>query len=296
MRVNHNIASMQGQGALFNNNRAISKNLEKLSTGLRVNRASDDAAGLAISEKMRTQVKGTAQAKKNAMDGISALNIAEGAANEISSILQRMRELSVQSSTDTLTDTDRGYTNQEFEQLTEEIDRITTVTKFNGKSLIDTAAGSARLGGLGGVATGGSALWIDANATVGADSLTITIDTLSTNDLGTSAAVATATSLGAAGIGSQTGAVDAIIVIDEAIGSVNAMRADVGSFVNRLESTINNLTVSNVNQQAAESQIRDVDFASESAAFSKNQILSQASTSMLAQANQRSQGVMSLIG
>ncbi len=285
MRINHNISSMTTQGALYQANRATSGNLEKLSTGLRVNRASDDAAGLAISENLRAQVKGANQARRNAEDGISALNIAEGAANEVSSILQRMRELAIQSSTDTLTDNERKFTNQEFKQLSSEIDRLADVTNYNGMKLIsgDSTATGGRLGG----GTTGSALWIDANSTVGTDSVTITIDTLSAGSTGldvSSQDVSTAAT-------AQT----AISKIDDAIGSVNSMRASVGSYVNRLEHSVNNLLVSETNQQAAESQIRDVDFANESSNFTKNQILTQSATSMLAQANAKSQSVLSLL-
>jgi len=276
---------MTTQGSLFKANRATSKNLEKLSTGLRINRASDDAAGLAISENLRAQVKGTSQAKKNALDGISLLNIAEGAANEVSSILQRMRELSVQSSTDTLTDTERAFTNQEFGQLSDEIDRIAEVTNFNGQKLISGDSASSRFGS----GSTGSTLWIDANDKVGADSLTVTIATLTT---GTTSGL----KIGDSSLSTQSSAQAAITALDGAISSVNEMRSDIGAFVNRLESTINNLTVSNTNQQAAESQIRDVDFANESSQFTKNQILSQSANAMLSQANQSTQGVLQLLG
>lgn len=282
MRINHNISSQVAQGSLFTNNRAVSKDLEKLSTGLRINRASDDSAGLAISEGLRAQVKGTSQAKKNALDGISLLNVAEGAASEVSNILQRMRELAVQSSTDTLTNTERGYTNQEYKQLSEEIDRIASVTNFNGQKLLSSAS-SNRFG----AGSTGSVLWIDANDQVGQDSLTITIDTLTANSSGLN--------VSAISLSTQSGAASAITKLDDAISSVNGMRSNVGAFVNRLESTINNLSVSNTNQQAAESQIRDVDFAEASADFSKNQILTQSANAMLAQANQAGQGVLSLL-
>jgi len=284
MRINHNISSMTTQGSLFSNNRMVSGNLEKLSTGLRINRASDDAAGLAISENLRSQVKGTSQAKKNAQDGISLLNIAEGAANEISSVLQRMRELAIQSATDTLTDTERSFTNQEFKQLSQEIDRIATVTNFNGQKLLTNDSSAPRFGG----GTTGSTLWIDANDQYGTDSITVTIDTLSTDSNG-------GLSIADSVLASQSTAASAITALDGAIGSVNEMRSNLGAWVNRLESTINNLTVSNTNQQAAESQIRDVDFAYESSQFAKNQILTQSATAMLSQANQTSQGVLALI-
>ena len=282
MRINHNISSMHTQASLVKTNRDVSKNLEKLSTGLRINRASDDAAGLGVSEQLRTQIKGTDQAKRNALDGIAAINIAEGAAGEISDILQRMRELSVQASNDTLTSVERTYTNQEFSQLIGEIDRIAKVTNYNGQNLLSDTS-SNRFG-----TTGSNVLWVDANATVGQDSVTITINTLTTGSTGLN--------ISDDNITSQTGAVAAITALDSAIDSVNKMRADLGAYVNRLEHAINNLDVSNVNQQAAESLIRDVDFANETAKFSKNQILTQSGTAMLAQANQISQGVMQLLG
>ena len=283
MRINHNISSMITQGAIFKTNRALSKSLEKLSTGLRVNRASDDAAGLAISENLRTQVRGAAQAQRNALDGIAALNIAEGSMNEISDILQRMRELSVQSANDTLTSTERGYTNQEFDQLTDEINRIASVTNYNGKELISDNTTAAERFGLG----TGSVLWVDANETVGEDSVTITIDTLTTNAVGLD--------IDSLAIDSQTGAVSAISDLDVAISSVNTNRANVGAMVNRLEHAVNNLMVSETNQQSAESNIRDVDFAKETAEFTKNQILVQSATSMLEQSNMIQSTVLSLV-
>ena len=284
MRINHNISSMTTQASLFQADKHLSRNLEKLSTGLRINRASDDAAGLAISENLRAQVAGAGQARRNAQDGISVLNIAEGAANETSAILQRMRELAVQSATETLTDTERAYTNQEFKQLNSEIDRIAKVTNYNGLKLVSSDTGSkGRLGS----GSKGSALWVDANDTVGTDSITITIDTLSTDTKGLS--------ISDDSIASQSAAKTAITALDGAINSVNSMRANIGSYVNRLEHTVNNLLVSQTNQQAAESQIRDVDFASETSDFTKNQILSQSATSMLSQANAKSQSVLGLL-
>lgn len=290
MRINHNISSMTTQASLFKTNRDLSKNLEKLSTGLRINRASDDAAGLGVSENLRTQIKGTNQAKRNALDGIAAINIAEGAANEISEILQRMRELAVQSSNDTLTSTERAYTNQEFGHLINEIDRIATVTNYNGQELISSNGGS-RFGqkGLSSAATTGSALWIDANNSYGFDSITITIDTLSTEAV-------TGLGIGTSILSTQTAARAAISALDTAINNVNTMRSNMGAYINRLEHAINNLDVNNTNQQSAESLIRDVDFASETAVFTKNQILTQSATAMLSQANTLPQSVLQLIG
>jgi len=292
MRINHNISSMITQNSLFSVGREMSKSLERLSTGLRINRASDDAAGLGVSENLRTQVKGTAQAKRNAQDGIAAITIAEGAANEISSILQRMRELAVQSANDTLTSTERAYTNQEYGQLIEEIDRIAEVTNYNGMKLISTSGTNANerfgIGGSGGT---GSALWIDANDTVGQDSITITIDTLSTTAL----SVNGTDNLGTSTLTSQTAAVASIQALDESIDSVNTMRSNMGAFINRLDHAINNLMISNTNQQAAESLIRDVDFAEETTQFTRNQILTQSGTAMLSQANMLPQGVLQLL-
>jgi flagellin len=284
MRINHNISAMVTQGSLFKVGRSLAKNLEKLSTGLRINRASDDAAGLGVSENLRTQVRGTAQAKKNALDGIAAITIAEGAANEVSAILQRMRELAIQSANDTLTSTERGYTNQEFGHLIEEIDRIAEVTNYNGMDLLSANTDDDARFGFG----TGDVLWVDANETVGSDSITVSIDTLTTDTNGLSISTEVLTS--------QTDAVAALTDLDLAINSVNTMRSNMGAFINRLEHAINNLDVSNTNQQAAESQIRDVDFASETADYTKNQILTQSATAMLAQANVIPQSVLQLLG
>jgi flagellin len=282
MRINHNISAMITQGALYAVNRDMSKSLERLSTGLRINRASDDAAGLGVSENLRTQVLGTAQANRNAQDGIAALTIAEGAANEISAILQRMRELAVQTANDTLTSVERNYTQQEYSALQNEIDRIASVTNYNKQKLISSTS-TSRFGAVG----TGSLLWIDANSTVGTDSITINITTLTTALLG----VATTDT----NLTTQSASVAAISKLDNAIDSVNKMRADVGAYINRLEHAINNLNISNTNQQAAESLIRDVDFAAETSRYTRNQILTQSGTAMLAQANAVPQTVLQLL-
>ena len=282
MRINHNISSMVTQGALGKVSKGLNKSLERLSTGLRINRASDDAAGLSVSEQMRTQVKGIGMAKRNANDGIALLQIAEGAANEISSVLQRMRELSVQSSNDTVTGTERGYIQQEFTALQNEIDRITEVTQYNGQTLIDGGAAS-----FGAVGSGSSVLHIGPNANT-ADEITILIDDIDTAAL----SVDTASS----NVLTHTDSTAALASIDIAIDSVNNMRSDLGAYVNRIEHAVNNLDNQEHNMQAAESLIRDVDFASESSEFTKNQILMQSATSMLSQANMVPQGVLSLLG
>jgi flagellin len=283
MRINHNISSMSAMNSLFKTGRDMNKSLEKLSTGLRINRSSDDAAGLAISENLRAQVRGIAQAQRNALDGTSMLQIAEGAANEISDILQRMRELSIQSANDTLTSVERGYANEEFSNLRDEINRIASVTNYNGVDLISSSTG--RFGSSG--ATTNTSFWIDAGSTIGTDSITITIDTLTTSSLSANLNTSTLTT--------QALARTAIQDIDTAINSVNSTRANIGAYVNRLEHAINNLMVSETNQAAAESMIRDVDFANESAQFTKNQILMQSGTAMLAQSNTIPQSVLSLL-
>lgn len=284
MRINHNVSAMVTQGAVFKSNRSLGTSLERLSTGLRINRASDDAAGLSISENLRSQVRGVGQARRNALDSIGALNIAEGAANEISEILQRMRELAIQSSNDTLTTTERGYTDSEFQSLIDEIQRISDVTNYNGMKLLS----SSTVGGRFGAGSAGSAVWIDANAAYGADSITITIDTLSTNSGGLN--------LTSLNLNTQTAATAAITALSTAIDDVNLVRSNIGSYVNRMEHAVNNLIISESNQQAAESQIRDVDFAQETTQFVRNQILTQSAMAMLSQANMVPSNVLGLLG
>jgi flagellin len=289
MRINHNISAMITQGSLFKVNRDMGVSLERLSTGLRINRSSDDAAGLAISEKLRTQVRGAAQAQRNAQDGIAALQIAEGAANEVSDILQRMRELAIESSNDTLTSVERSYTNQEFQALNDEIERIAKVTNYNGMKLL-SSAGEGRFGNAVTDPSSGSVLWVDANDVRGLDSITVTIDTLS-NANGSGVGIGTV-DLQLTAISS---AILSITTLDLALNSVNKVRADIGALVNRLEHAVNNLLVSQTNQQAAESTIRDADFALETTRFTRNQILMQSATAMLSQANMAQSGVLNLL-
>ena len=281
MRIVHNIPAMITQGMLSKTNRSLQKNLEKLATGLRINRASDDAAGLGVSENLRTQVRGTAQASRNVQDGMAAINIAEGAAGTIADILQRMRELAIQSANDTLTNLERTYTNQEFAALNDEINRVASVTNYNGMKLLE-GAGATRFGNTD------SVLWIDANDARNVDSITVTIETLNNSANGLNTVLLD--------LMAQTSAVDAITTLDFAVDSVNVMRADMGAYINRLESTLNHLANSNTNQAAAESVIRDVDFAHETADYTRNQILIQSGTAMLAQANMVPQTVLQLLG
>ena len=283
MRINHNISSMIGQGALNTQQVSLSKSLEKLSTGLRINRASDDAAGLSVSESLRAKVRGMGRAKSNAEDGIALLQIAEGATGEINNILQRMRELAIQSSTDTMTTTERSYTDKEFGQLMSEITRISNSASYNGMTLLDGAAGS--FGVSGGAA---SVLHIGSGSAASVDRLSITVSAMSLGAVGLSQTT-TAVSTSAT-------AMSALSLIDGAIKSVNTMRSDMGAYVNRLEFAISNLSNQIYNTQDAESRIRDVDFAKETTEFTRSQILTQSATSMLAQANQVPQGVLSLLG
>jgi flagellin len=279
-RINHNISAMITQASLGRSNNALQTSLERLSTGLRVNRASDDAAGLSVSEQLRTQVRGTRMAIKNAGDGNALLRIAEGAANEISAMLQRMRELAIQSDNDTLTSTDRGYLDQEFQALKSEIQRTALTTQYNGVTLIDGAAGS--FGVSGGSA---SVLHIGANNRVGIDTFQVSISSVTIGALGLSTAAITG----------RPGVALAVDQLDNALTSVNAMRSDIGALMNRLDHAVNNLHVSETNMQSAESVIRDVDFAYETTQFTRNQILTQASTSMLSQANSVPQSVLGLL-
>ena len=282
MRINHNISSMIGQGALNTQQTSLAKSLEKLSTGMRINRASDDAAGLSVSESLRSKIRGMGRAKGNAEDGIALVQIAEGATGEINNILQRMRELAIQSSTDTMTTTERSYTDKEFGQLMNEITRISQSASYNGMTLLDGAAGS--FGVSGGSA---SVLHIGSGSSGSVDRISITVTAMTLGALGMSA---TTTS-----VSTSAGALAALSTIDSAVRSVNTMRSDMGAYVNRLEFAISNLGNQLYNTQDAESRIRDVDFAQETTEFTRAQILSQSATSMLAQANQVPQGVLSLL-
>ncbi|MCI4127228.1 flagellin Hag [Bacillus haynesii] len=309
MRINHNIAALNTLNRLSANNGASQKNMEKLSSGLRINRAGDDAAGLAISEKMRGQIRGLEMASKNAQDGISLIQTAEGALTETHSILQRVRELVVQAgNTGTQQGEDLTAIQDEIKALKDEIDGISERTEFNGKKLLDgtfkapadpaaPAAGDKSL-----------VFQIGANAT---QQISVNIEKMSTDALGvkdpadtTGQTMLANQSVGdidvtkfadndadAADVGFDT----QLKIVDSAINQVSAQRAKLGAVQNRLEHTINNLGASSENLTAAESRIRDVDMAKEMSEFTKNNILSQASQAMLAQANQQPQNVLQLL-
>ncbi|MEC1218996.1 flagellin Hag [Bacillus paralicheniformis] len=280
MRINHNIAALNTLNRLSSNNNASQKNMEKLSSGLRINRAGDDASGLAISEKMRGQIRGLEMASKNSQDGISLIQTAEGALTETHAILQRMRELTVQAgNTGTQQTEDLAAIKEEMDALITEIDGISSRTEFNGKKLLD-----------GSYASGTADLTFQIGANAG-QQLTVNIDSMASAQLGTTVTVSALNVTNFA----TTSFDDQLTGIDEAINQVSSQRAKLGAVQNRLEHTINNLGASSENLTAAESRIRDVDMAKEMSEFTKNNILSQASQAMLAQANQQPQNVLQLL-
>ncbi|MCB7071259.1 flagellin [Caldibacillus sp. 210928-DFI.2.22] len=279
MRINHNIAALNTYRQLNAANTAQSKSMEKLSSGLRINKAGDDAAGLAISEKMRGQIRGLDMASKNAQDGISLIQTAEGGLNEVHSILQRMRELAVQSSNDTNVEADRTALNDEFTQLTQELERIKEKSTFNTQDLFKGSSSAVN-------SSGSLVLQVGAN-----EGDVINLD-LTTSGVNLTDIVSTAQS---ASIGSQASAAAAITSINELIETVSSGRSYLGAMQNRLEHTITNLDNASENLTAAESRIRDVDMAKEMMEQTKNSILAQASQAMLAQANQQPQSVLQLL-
>jgi flagellin len=252
------------------------KSTEKLSSGYKINRAADDAAGLAISEKMRRQVRGLTQASSNAQDGISAVQTAEGALNEVHDMLQRMNELAVKAANGTNQSEDQSYIQSEVDALVEEIDRVSKTTTFNESNLLD------------GSWSGGKALQVGTEGTSG-NRISVSIGAMGADGIGISA-------IKQSGVSSQSNAQNAISTIKAAISSVSKQRSDLGAIQNRLEHTINNLDNVAENTQSAESAIRDTDMATEMVKYSNNNILAQAGQAMLAQANQSNQGVLSLLG
>lgn len=279
MRINTNVAAMNTYSRLTAANTAKSNSLAKLSSGLRINKAGDDAAGLAISEKMKSQIGGLTQAKRNAQDGISLVQTAEGALNESHSILERMRDLAVQGANGTLTDNDRASINKELKALHQELTRIATTTQFNTQSLF---------------ATNGAATAKSFTFQIGANekqNLSVSISSMDGTSL-------LGSELDDFNIKIKDGATNSdkmITLIDKAIQTVSDQRADLGAVQNRLEHTINNLTATNENLSDANSRIRDVDMAEEMMTFTKSNILSQAATSMLAQANAMPNSVLNLL-
>ena len=272
MVVQHNLTAMNSNRMLGVTTKSQAKSTEKLSSGYKINRAADDAAGLAISEKMRRQIRGLTQASANAQDGISCVQTAEGALNEVHDMLQRMNELAVKASNGTNMKEDRSYIQQEVAQLTTEINRVAKTTTFNEQNLLN---GSFT----------GKTLQVGSEKATG-NQITISISAMNAGGLGVSGL----------SVSTTTNALGAISTVKLAITKLNEQRSKLGAIQNRLEHTINNLDNVVENTTAAESAIRDTDMASEMVKYSNNNILAQAGQAMLAQANQSNQGVLSLLG
>ena len=285
MVINHNMSAMFAQRSQGLTDLSTQKNMEKLSSGMRINRAGDDASGLAVSEKMRAQIRGLNQASENASNGISFIQTTEGYLQETSDIVQRIRELAVQSSNGIYSDEDRMQIQVEVSALIDEVDRIASAAQFNGMNML-----TGRFARPTGENTVTGSMWFHIGANM--DQRTqVFIGTMS------------ATALGLKNIGNEDklslaapdDANRAIGTLDEALKKINKQRADLGAYQNRLEKTVVGLDIGAENLQASESRIRDTDMAAEMVEFTKNQVLSQAGTAMLAQANQSSQNVLSLL-
>lgn len=279
MRIRTNVESLTAQRFMGQNNEGMSQSLERLSSGYRINKSADDAAGFAISENLRAKTRGLNQAKRNANDGISLVQVAEGSLNEVNNILVRLRELSVQAASDTLGSKEKGFLEKEYVQLVDEIDRISQTTEFNGLTLMSDEAASAELSvqvGYNGESHDTIKLKLsDSNQGISATSLGIRDSGLSGESREDIAA-----NLG---------------VLDDALTKVASQRASLGASQSRLTSAINNLSINTESLQAANSRIRDVDFAEETAKLTQSRIMSQASLSVLSQANQRPEMALSLL-
>lgn len=273
LRIYNNVEAANAHRVLSNTNDALSKSMERLSSGLRINRAADDAAGLAVSEVMRSQIRGMNVASRNAQDGVSLVQVADGALGNVGNMLQRVRDLAVQASNGTLTDSQRSNLNAEVQQILTEINATGTQTEFNGIKIL---AGS--------VAVAASAVTLQVGAN-GGQAIAFTIGTVGT----------TALTIQGLSVSFATAASAAIASLDVAIGAITTQRANLGAIQNRLEQTINRLGVTSENLQAAESRIRDADMAAEMISFTKNQILQQSGMAMLSQANAAPQSVLSLL-
>ena len=272
--VNTNVSASLSQAALARNERALSSSMERLSTGSKINSAADDAAGLAMASKFTSQIKGLDMAVKNANDGISMISTAEGALEEVGNMLQRMRELAVQSSNGTMTSDDRTYLDKEYQQLDKEIDRIEKNTQWNGTVVLDGTVGTS----------GTVTFQVSANfSSGGSDVITVDFGKLATDTA----------SLG--DVKTMAKANTAIGALDTAIKAVNEQRATFGAASNRLEHSVDNMTNISVNAEASRSRIEDTDYAKTTSELARAQIIQQAGTAMLAQANQSSQSVLSLL-
>jgi flagellin len=281
--INTNVKSLVAQNALTVNNRAMSKAMEQLSTGKRINTAADDAAGLAISTKMTAQIRGLNQAVRNANDAISVIQTAEGATQEITNMLQRMRELAVQSANDTYTADDRAALGDEYKQLGDEITRIADSTQFNGMNLFTGTNSSA--GGIG--SSGVATFQVGANSGT-SFTIEVTFEKMDGATLFTSAPAA-------ADINTHSASQSTIDAIDTALETVDDFRSDLGSKINRLNYAVDNMTATSTNTAASRSRIQDTDYAQATTELARTQIIQQAATAMLAQANQQPASVLSLL-
>ncbi|MCC6137175.1 MAG: flagellin FliC [Bdellovibrionaceae bacterium] len=275
LRINTNLASINSQRQLFGTNLATQRNLERLSSGYRINRAADDAAGLAISENLRAQIRGMKQANRNANDGISLAQVAEGGLNEISNMLIRMRELAIQSSSDTISDVERGFVDMEFQGLKKEIQRVAEVTEYNGQELLNG------LGGAYEIQVGVHNDPFQDRITFDATNADVTLDALG---------------LTSESLAGKEPSRNTLAVLDESLTKVNATRADLGAFQNRLVSTINNLNIAHENLSAANSRIKDADIAEETAELTRNNVMMQANMATLSQANNITNLALKLLG
>ena len=281
MIINHNMSSLYANRVLGISNDSIAKNMEKLSSGERINRAGDDASGLAVSEKMRSQIRGLNQASKNVMNGVSFIQTTEGYLQETTDILQRVRELAVQSANGIYSDEDRMQIQVEVSQLVAEVDRIASQAQFNGMNMLTGRFGQE----------GGAVMQIQVGANVDQNTR-IYIGTMTATSLGLKGAQGSEEGIS---IATPESANLVIATVDEALKNVNKQRADLGAYQNRFEMAAKGINIAAENTQAAESRIRDTDMAEQMVEYTKNQILTQAGTAMLAQANSQSQTVLSLL-
>lgn len=276
LRIATNISSMTSQRHLRETRESLDRSLERLASGYRINRAGDDAAGLAISEKLRAKTRGLVQAQRNASDGVSLIQVAEGGLNEVQNILVRLRELGVQAASDTIGPDERRYLDEEYQSLKEEMDRIANSTEFNGTFLLDGTGGTLDFQ----VNTGGQNLLGVDRISFNAYELDVNSDRLQLSDVA---------------VGTKYDAQRSLSILDDAIKTVSSTRGQLGAIENRLQSTIRNVAISIENLSAANSRIKDVDMASETAEMTKSNILAQAGISVLAQANNIPQLALSLL-
>lgn len=289
MIINHNINAIFGNRQLFNQGIENAKTMEKLSSGMRINRAGDDASGLAVSEKMRTQIRGLNRANQNVLDGISFIQTTEGYLAETTNILQRIRELAIQSANGIYTDEDRGYIQVEVSQMIDELDRIASQAQFNGMKMLTGLFAKPTA-----EAEPQASMWFHMGANMDERERAY-IGTMNSQALGLKSPVGAPETASFISLSTQNSANSVIGLLDQALRRVNAQRADLGAYQNRLESASRSIMTGYENLQASESRIRDTDMARESSVHTRNQVMMQAANAMLAQANQQPQLVLSLL-